>query len=382
MTQKSEMKIAKHLYFFCFLLIFYSFFLSTTEAQLAVYDGEEWPKTDFDQSSVNPDEIYSGGPGKDAIPAIDHPQFIPAAEAYGWLDFKEPVVVVKMDKVARAYPLQILIYHEIVNDTLSGIPISVTFCPLCNAAIAFERVVNKRVIDFGTTGRLRKSGMIMYDRQTESWWQQFTGEAIVGELSGNRLRSVPANIISFEDFLLAYPEGDVLSKETGYSRAYGSNPYRGYDKIDDQPFLLNQPADKRLPPMERVVAVQSSGLTRLYPFSLFKTTGIIEDRVGKLDVIIFSKEGVYSALDASEIVASKTVFSATAWNRKLDGTVLNFKVVDGRILDKNTGSEWNVLGQAVTGPLKGKQLQAVNSGAHFAFAWLAFQPRAGIYSIE
>ncbi len=344
-----------------------------------VYDEMEWPKTDFSQSIVNLDEIYSGGPPKDGIPAIDHPIFISADEAYGWLDFKEPVAVVKIANVTRAYPLQILIYHEIVNDKVAGVPISVTFCPLCNAAIAFERTVGDKVLDFGTTGRLRKSDMIMYDRQTESWWQQFTGKALIGELAGKRLQSLPANIISFEDFLLAYPEGEILSKETGYSRPYGSNPYRGYDRIDDQPFLLNQPADKRLPPMERVLAVQSAGIMRLYPFSLFKATAIIEDQVAKLNVVLFSKEGLYSALDASEIVASRKVFSATAWDRKLDGKILRFKMSEGRILDKNTGSEWNVLGQAVTGPMKGKQLQAVNAGAHFAFVWLAFHPGAEIH---
>ena len=138
-------------------------------------------KTNFEKHSVPYEEILSGGPPKDGIPAVDNPKFVSQKEADKWLKNIEPVVVVEHKGEARAYPLQILTWHEIVNDQLNGLPVSVTFCPLCNAAIAFDRRLDGRLLDFGTTGKLRNSDLVMYDRQTESWWQQFTGEAIIGD---------------------------------------------------------------------------------------------------------------------------------------------------------------------------------------------------------
>ena len=156
----------------------------------------EWPWTDFSRTSVEFDEILSGGPPKHGIPAIDWPRFIDLAEVAGYRDFRieptEPVVGVTVNGEMRAYPLSILMWHEIVNDDLGGVPISVTFCPLCNAEVVFDRRLDDRVLDFGTTGKLRNSDLVMYDRQTESWWQQFLGEAIVGELLGKRLAVLPA----------------------------------------------------------------------------------------------------------------------------------------------------------------------------------------------
>ncbi len=176
-------------------------------------------------------EILSGGPPKDGIPAIDEPQLTTTDEADTWLEPQEPVILLQVGDDARAYPIQILMWHEIVNDTVGEVPVVVTFCPLCNTGIAFERTFEDHVLDFGTTGRLRYSNMIMYDRQTETWWQQATGEAIVGEFTGRRLTFIPASIISWADFKAAHPEGGVLSRETGYRRDYGRNPYVGYDDV-------------------------------------------------------------------------------------------------------------------------------------------------------
>jgi len=145
---------------------------------LALDNSAEWPKTDFENSSVDHSEIMSGGPPKDGIPAIDNPAFIDASVASEWLKDKEPVIAIEIDGIARAYPLQILMWHEIVNDEIGDSAVSVTFCPLCNASIVFDRDLDGVRYDFGTTGRLRLSDMVMYDRQTETWWQQFTGEGI------------------------------------------------------------------------------------------------------------------------------------------------------------------------------------------------------------
>ncbi len=134
----------------------------------------EWPVTDFENRSIELDEILSGGPPKDGIPSIDDPVFVPAATMDDLPDL-EPVISVVVDGEARAYPLRILMWHEIVNDTVNGMPLTITFCPLCNTGIVFEREIDGVVYDFGTTGKLRNSDLVMYDRQTESWWQQFLG---------------------------------------------------------------------------------------------------------------------------------------------------------------------------------------------------------------
>ncbi len=338
--------------------------------------------TDFSQRSVGLDEIQSGGPPKDGIPAIDHPRHVGTAEAAVWLDPREPVIALELAGQARAYPLQILMWHEIVNDTLGGRPIAVTFCPLCNASLVFDRRVAGRVLDFGTTGMLRKSDLVMYDRQTESWWQQFTGTAIVGALVGTELVQVPAQIVAFETFRDGHPDGTVLSRETGHARAYGSNPYRGYDAIDNSPFLLDDPVDPRLPAMARVLAVSQDGIDRLYPFALFRERPLIHDTVAGTPVIVLSRHGTLSALDRESIAASREIHSANAFDRRLDGRTLTFELNDGHIVDTATGSRWNLLGQAVEGPMTGQRLSALPGGVHFAFAWLAFNPDAQIYRVD
>ena len=339
----------------------------------------EWRKTDFSKSIVDFDEIESGGPPKDGIPAIDRPKFISIDKADQWLDGQEPVIVLTLAGQVRAYPLQILIYHEIVNDDIADVPVSITFCPLCNASIVFDRRVEGKVLDFGVTGKLRMSDMIMYDRQTESWWQQFTGKGIVGTYAGTVLKQIPASIVAYSDFREAYPTGLVLSSDTGYSRPYGSNPYRGYDQVGDYPFLFSGKIDKRLPAMERVLFVRHSEQQRLYPFALVSELSVINDALGDLKIVIFGKQGTLSALDAVQIKKSKKIVSVTAWSRQLDDQILSFEFTDNQIRDRESGSHWNILGKASSGPYIGRQLNEVDSGVHFAFAWLAFHPDSDIY---
>ena len=339
----------------------------------------EWPNTDFENTLVDLDEIQSGGPPKDGIPPVDDPQFDSVAEANKWLNPREPVVVVSIDGETKAYPIQILTWHEIVNDSVAGTPVTVTFCPLCNATIVFDRRKDGEVLDFGTTGRLRKSDLVMYDRQTESWWQQFTGQAIVGKMAGTVLDRLPASIVAYEDFRAAYPNSQVLSRRTGHSRAYGNNPYRGYDTIDGQPFLFFDPVDKRLPPMERVLDASIGDTHKLYPFSIFKTEAVINDQVADMPVVVFSRQGTLSALDGSVIADSRQVPSATAYDRRLDGNVLSFELHDGRIVDTQSGTRWNMFGTGIDGPLSGSQLDSAPGSVHFAFAWLAFNPDSEIY---
>jgi len=293
----------------------------------------------------------------------------------------EPVILVEISGIARAYPLQILTYHEIVNDRINDTPLTVTFCPLCNSSIVFDRRNGGQVLDFGTTGLLRMSDLVMYDRQTESWWQQFSGKSIVGEMLGIELKRIPSSIVSFETFSQGFPDGMVLNRDTGHTRPYGRNPYAGYDRIDQTPFLFDRQIDDRLPPMERVLSVSVDGVARVYPFNLLKKRPVINDDISGKPVVVFANGELYSALDASSIVDSRHLVEATAWTRIPTGgnRALNFEVKQGKIHDTQTGSQWNALGHAILGEMKGAQLDAVDSGVHFAFAWLAFNPETEIY---
>ncbi|ROR34608.1 DUF3179 domain-containing protein [Inmirania thermothiophila] len=339
-----------------------------------------WPRTDFARRRIDLGEILPGGPPKDGIPAIDRPRFEAVAEAASWLEREEPVIALVIGGEARAYPLQVLIWHEIVNDTVAGVPVAVTFCPLCNASIVFDRRVGGEVLDFGTTGLLRRSDLVMYDRQSESWWQQLTGEAIVGRYTGAVLRQLPSAVVAFADFAAAHPRGRVLSRRTGFRRPYGRNPYRGYDRIGNQPFLLRDPADPRLPAMERVLAVSLGGVHRLYPERVLRERAVIEDEVGGEPVVIFAGRSARSALDAEAIARARAVPVAAAYSARLGGRRLHFEAVGpGRYRDRETTSLWDLFGRAVAGPLAGRRLAPAPGGVHFAFAWLAFYPESEIY---
>jgi hypothetical protein len=350
----------------------------TPDLSRARFSTRSW-KTDFAKASVPFDEITSGGPPRDGIPPLDRPTFETVAQADAWLKPPEPVIGLELAGEARAYPLQILTWHEIVNDEVGGTPVSVTFCPLCNTAIAFDRRLGGRVLDFGTTGNLRHSDLVMWDRQTESWWQQVSGEAIVGELTGRRLTMLPAEIVSWEEFRAGHPQGSVLSRDTGFSRSYGTNPYVGYDRVDQPPFLFQGKLDGRLPPMERVVAVEIGGEAAAYPFTLLRGRRVVHDEVGGQPVVVFHKPGTASALDQSRIADSRDVGATGVYRPAVDGRPLTFVWRDEAFVDLDTGSRWTLLGQAASGPLAGKQLEAVAHANPFWFAWAAFKSTTRVY---
>ena len=269
----------------------------------------EWPQTDFSQTSVAFEEIESGGPPKDGIPSIDDPQFI-AVSAQQELTPTEPVIGLAINGEARAYPLRILTWHEIVNDTVGGVPIAVTYCPLCNAAIVFERTVAGEVTEFGTTGKLRNSDLVMYDRQTESWWQQFLGEAIVGERTGARLKLVPARLESWENFSARFPDGQVLVPNNPVMRPYGANPYVGYDTLS-RPFLYDGEMPEGIEPMKRVIAVGDEA----WSLDLLREKGTIESG----DLVLTWTPGQNSALDTRSISKGREVGNVLVQRRGPDG---------------------------------------------------------------
>ena len=257
-----------------------------------------WPQTDFSRIEVDPSEIFSGGPPKDGIPAINGPEMI-AAGAEDGLDPREPVMVLELDgQQARAYPVRYLMWHEIVNDQVGDVPVAVTFCPLCNSGLIFDRRLDGLVLEFGVSGMLRFSDMVMFDRQTESWWQQFQGRAIVGKLLGKELTALPALLESWQGYLTRNPDGLVMAKPEGYWRDYGSNPYAGYDS--GRPFLYRgEMPPHGIDPVARVVRVGN----RAWPLTRLAEAGEITEAGVRLSWA----EGQASALDTSAIGEGREV---------------------------------------------------------------------------
>ncbi len=336
-------------------------------------------KTNWGRHTIDYEELLSGGPPRDGIPSIDEPTFVDPSTAGEWLADNEPVIALEIGGEARAYPLQILTWHEIVNDTVAGVPVLVTFCPLCNSALVFDRRHNNEVLEFGTSGLLRNSDLVMYDRSTESLWQQFTGEAIAGDLAGEQLTFLPSSLVGFGDFHKAYPDGVVLSRETGFSRSYGSNPYAGYDSVENSPFLFDGELDDRLLPMARVVTVAIDDQSIAYPLQILSEVGVINDSQAGLDLVVFHMDGTSSALDARIIAEAEDVGATGVFDRNLAGQILTFHQDGKSIVDDQTGSTWNILGHATDGELAGQRLTPIVHADHFWFSWAAFRPDTRIY---
>ena len=270
-----------------------------------------WPQTDFSRCTIDISEILSGGPGKDGIPALDQIRVIDVA-AEDSLSIHEPVISLSIDGTSRAWPLRYLIWHEIANDTLAGVPIAVTYCPLCNAAIVFDRRLDGQVLDFGTTGNLRKSDLVMYDRQTESWWQQYTGEAIIGTHAGRKLDVLASRLESWWEFRQRHPGGTVLVPTSLGSRPYGANPYAGYD-TSGFPFLYEGEVPQGIAPLARVVVVEGQA----WSLALLREKGSITSG----DLMLTWMPGQRSALDRPDITAGRMVGTVTAQRQTGDGAV-------------------------------------------------------------
>jgi hypothetical protein len=332
-------------------------------------------QTDFSNHSVPLDEFIGGGPPKDGIPSIDDPEFISVDEADRFLDSREPVAVVELDGEVRAYPIQILIWHEIVNDEIAGQPVAVTYCPLCNSTVAFSRVVEGEPVEFGTTGMLRNSDLVMYDRDTESWWQQITAEAVVGERTGAKLEVLPSQILSWDELQRLHPNSEVLSRDTGFDRDYGDSPYGGYDSDpDSQPFLFEGEPDRSLPPKERVAAIRRGDSAVVYPFSRLREDAPVNDELDGEPIAVFFDPDVASALDSPLVSAGRDVGAAAVFERSVDGQELEFEPGPeaATFRDAQTGSTWDMGGRATAGRLEGARLKQVPHDDQFWFALAAF----------
>ncbi len=344
---------------------------------------EDWP-TDWSKRTIELDSLLLGigrRDPRDAIPPIDLPNYESVEEAAAWLTDREPGAVVQVEGDVRFYPLSIMTRHEIVNDEVGGIPLAITFCPLCNTAIAFDRRVDDQVLRFGVSGLLRNSDLVMWDDATTSLWQQITGEAIVGDFAGTRLTPVSTAIASFGDFRASFPDGRSLSQDTGFPISYGVNPYAGYSSRQ-APFIpVTGEIDDRFPALERVVGVSLEDGDRAYPFSVISEFGAVNDVIGETPIVVFwGSPDTADALDATVIAESQGIGTAIAYSPVVDGQVLTFRAEGDAFTDAETGSTWTILGKAVDGPLAGQQLETVNHRNEFWFAWSAFFSEAEVFA--
>ena len=332
-------------------------------------------KTDFTNAAINLDEVISGGVPRDGIPPIDNPRFV-TVDQVDDLSPQSPVISLDIDGDARAYPLEVLTSHEIVNDVVGRVPVAVTFCPLCNSAIVFDRRIDGQVLRFGVSGKLRYSDLIMWDDLSESWWQQLTGVAVVGHYRGYQLQMVRSQLVSFEVFRQRYPQGKVLRGPRG---GYGYNPYVGYDS-NANPFLFRGTVDKRLFATERVLAAELQGTAVAYSFDALRRHRVVNDQVEGIDLVVFWQAGAASALDSGDIDSSKDVGMALMYDRRLPtGEILTFRHQSGFFIDEQTESHWNIWGEATAGALAGTRLEQLHAYPHFWFAWAAFYPQTTLF---
>lgn len=343
--------------------------------------------TDWSKATVPLGELAAGLRGsdtRDGIPPIDNPVFESVGDASSWLTPNEPGALVSVEDDVRFYALSILTRHEIVNDIFGDVPVAVTYCPLCNTALAFDRRVDGEVLRFGVSGLLRKSDLVMWDDLTDSLWQQITGEAIVGAFAGTYLEPMSTSIVSFRDFAETHPDGLSLSRDTGFGATYGANPYTGYSSLDAP--ILNFFADEvddRLPALERVVAVGLDGLPVAFPFSVLEIERVVNAEVGGTPIAVFWGGATLDALDATRIADSQQVGSGIAYDRTVDGRVLTFTANgDDTFADAETGSTWNLLGRAISGELAGSQLTTAPHRNEFWFAFAGFFPDGEVFGIS
>ncbi len=341
-----------------------------------------WQQSGCDPArSIPLDQIISGGPPPDGIPPIDNPVYESIDDASVWLQDNSPVMVVDVNDDVRAYPLAILTWHEIVNDVIGGVPLVVTYCPLCNSALVFERAVTgpdgATVLDFGTSGRLHKSNLVMYDRQTLNLWTQFEGEAVVGEpFLGTRLTRVPAWLFGFAELTELHPDAQVLSRETGHVREYGRNPYVAYDSPDNNPFLFLDEADGRFPPMTRLVGIDHEQGAAAVLLDVLRDQRAVDIEIGDVPLVVVWAPGQASALDTASIDSGRDVGQTAAFIAELDGDPVELAPggTQSTFVDTRSGSTFDLRGRALDGPLEGQQLEAIPHDDSFWFVWVAFRP--------
>ena len=307
------------------------------------------------------DKIKAGGPPKDGIPSIDYPKFANVQESQFIRD-SDVVIGLEINGDARAYPLFILVWHEIVNDNVGGVPVAVTYCPLCYTTQVFESVINGQEVEFGTSGKLYNSNLLMYDRLTDSYWSQGLGYAVTGDLTGTVLKIIPFDVITWGDWKTLHPETVVLTTDTGHIRSYATDPYGDY-YTDPRIIFPIDNLDERMHPKEIILGFFEDGIYKAYKQNDVEDFKVINDKIG----------------DRSLMLVSLYPQNSRAFDRNIDGHILDFEFVDGKILDTETKSEWNYDGLSIYGPLEGNQLSRMPMSPGFWFEWAAFHPETEVW---
>ena len=341
-----------------------------------------WP-TDWSRTTIDLGELGLGIPTfdpRDLIRPLDRPVFVDTDTAREWLSEADPGMLVRMGDDARFYPLRVLTRHEIVNDRFGDRPVLVTYCPLCNTAVVFDPVAPDGAhLRFGVSGLLRHSDLVMWDLETTSLWQQVTGEPIVGAYAGGpALPYLPSAIVAFSEFAASHPEGCVLGPEQEFGISYGVNPYIGYSS-SSRPFLFNGELDNRLPALSRVVGVSVNNEYKAYSFDDLATLRVINDRLDEVPIaVMWGAAHTADALDDTIIPNGRPIGTGVAFVAVSSEGPLTFEPADEDLFtDRETRSTWNLLGQAIDGPLAGTQLEFAPHRNEFWFAWYAFFGAAG-----
>ncbi len=335
----------------------------------------------FPTALIDRGMIVAGGPPPDGIPAIDDPKLVPASRV-DWLDDREAVLALIDGSHAHAYPIRVLMWHEIVNSEIGGNPVVVTYCPLCNSGLAFDRSVDGETLDFGTSGSLYQANLVMYDRQSESLWTQFDGRAVVGERVGTQLRVRPVSTISWSDFRDAHPDGVVLSDDTGFDRPYGRNLYSSYEsRTTPLSGYFTGDSDPTMPPYERVVGVQRSGTSIAIRSAELAAADVLHTEIDGVPTVAWHADGMSSPLSSTEVAGGDVVGATGVFVAEHEGTTLRFRPGNGStFVDDATGSTWNVLGEAIAGPLTGAALTPIHHVDTFWFSWATFRPGTDVVS--
>ena len=261
---------------------------SPKDVVVEVREGQEIKETSEGiKYIVDPNKIIGGGPPKDGIPSIDNPKFVSVQEADQWIQDNELVLAFIHKGVKRVYPLQILVWHEIVNDNIAGDPILITYCPLCGSGIAYERIIEvdggREIVEFGTSGKLYNSNLVMYDRKTDTYWSQIDGNAIVGELTGQELKEISIDTVVWRDWKAIHDDSEVLSQDTGFTRSYGRDPYGSYYEDSFLIFPVEN-SDDRVHPKTVIFGVEVNGVFKAYQEDVLIEQGVIEDVVDGVNI--------------------------------------------------------------------------------------------------
>ncbi len=339
-----------------------SLFVSMQSSALAVSENtNEVLTTDGVKHIIPLDKIRSGGPPRDGIPSIDNPKFVNANEAE-FVSDNDVVIGLEINGEIKAYPLSILVWHEIVNDNVGDIPVVVTYCPLCFTNQVFERTIDGNEVEFGTSGKLYNSNLVMYDRLTESYWSQALGTAIVGELAGLELNKIPFDVITWKDWKTLHPDSLVLTTDTGHLRPYGVDPYGSY-YTDPRILFPVENKDDRLPPKSLIVGFHQGNSYKAYNQKDVEASHVINDKI----------------FDKSILLISQFSGNTRAFDRTINDQVLEFDYLEEKLIDLQTKSEWSYEGIAISGPLKGTELIRMTIEPGFWFAWAAFHPDTDLF---